>query len=304
MRFRNYDNLRSFTVVARYLHMSNAAQELSLSKGAVSYQIQQLEAELGFKLFSRARRNLRLTEHGSRLLQVAQPLFDEIEQEITRLGQGNRDRVTIGMATYFASRWLSPRLMHFITAHPEIGLRIQPLIDPTDLRSHELDLAVRWGKGDWHDPDFEIELIFPCPAMLTASGEIGRQIEAEGIEPVLGRQPLLHDRDGSKAWRDWFAAAGFQWTGGSDDLVIPDPNVRVQAVIDGQGIALYDFLVDDEVDAGRLYQYRRVSLGTYGYYLVYPRQVAADSAIGTFRDWIMHTAELDNGRHVESSAAG
>jgi len=47
-----------------------------------------------------------------------------------------------------------------------------------------------------------------------------------------------------------------------------------------------------------------VSLGAYGYYLVYPRQVATDSAIGTFRDWIMHTAELDNGRHVESSAAG
>ncbi len=47
--------------------------------------------------------------------------------------------------------------------------------------------------------------------------------------------------------------------------------MRVQAVIDGQGVALYDFLVDDEVAAGRLYQYRPVSLDAYGYYLVYPR---------------------------------
>ncbi len=61
--------------------------------------------------------------------------------------------------------------------------------------------------------------------------------------------------------------------GASDNLVIPDPNVRVQAVIDGQGIALYDRLVDDEVAAGRLYQYREVSLDDYGYYLVYPRAV-------------------------------
>ncbi len=56
--------------------------------------------------------------------------------------------------------------------------------------------------------------------------------------------------------------------------------------------------------ARRLYQYRRVSLGTYGYYLVYPRQAAADSAIKTFRDWIMRTAELHNGHFAGSSTTG
>ena len=91
---------------------------------------------------------------------------------------------------------------------------------------------------------------------------------------------------------DWFAAAGLQWTPGSNDLVIPDPNVRVQAVIDGQGIALYDFLVDDEVKSGRLYQYQPVTLGAYGYYLVYPRGTGSDSAIKIFRDWIMQEAGL------------
>jgi len=290
MRFRNYNNLRSFVVVARHLHMGNAARELNLSKGAVSYQIQQLESELGFEVFSRSRRRLGVTDKGSQLLQASQALFASVEQEIARLGQGQRDRITIGMATYFASRWLSPRLMHFITEHPGIGLRIQPLIDLMDLPSHELDLAVRWGKGDWHDPEFDLELIFPCPAVLTCSHDIGLQIQAEGVEPVIKRQTLLHDRDGSKAWIDWFGAADIEWPGGSDDLVIPDPNVRVQAVIDGQGIALYDFLVEDEVSAGRLYQYRSVSLNDYGYYLVYPRQGAPDSAIRIFRDWIMREA--------------
>jgi len=202
MRFRNYDNLRSFVVVARHLHMGNAAQELALSKGAVSYRIQQLESELGFEVFSRSRRNLALTDKGLLLLQVSQALFDSVEREIARLGQGERDRITIGMATYFASRWLSPRLMHFITGHPRIGLRIQPLIDLMDLRSHELDLAVRWGKGDWLDPEFEVEQIFPCPAMLTASRAIGEQIEAAGVESVVAGQTLLQDRDGSRAWID------------------------------------------------------------------------------------------------------
>lgn len=291
MRFRNYDNLRSFQVVARHLHMGKAASELNLSKGAVSHQIRQLESELGFEVFSRRHRKLALTDRGSLLLQASQPLFDNLEREIARLAQGHRDRITIGMATYFASRWLSPRLMHFITEHPHIGLRIQPLIDLMDLRSHELDLAVRWGKGDWLDPDFVVELIFPCAAMLTASRDIGRQIEVDGVESVISEVTLLHDRDGSRAWMDWFAAAGIEWSGASDDLVIPDPNVRVQAVIDGQGIALYDFLVADEVAAGRLYQYRPVSLSEYGYYLVYPRLAGVDSASRIFRDWIIQQAE-------------
>jgi DNA-binding transcriptional LysR family regulator len=292
MRFRNYDNLRSFIVVARHLNMRAAATELNLTKGAVSYQVQQLETELGFRVFSRSRRNLGLTEKGSDLLQVAQRLFDNVERQIVNLRQQTSDRITIGMATYFASRWLSPRLMRFITEHSDIGLRIQPLIDLMDLRSNELDLAVRWGKGDWEEEDFEVDLIFPCPAILTASRDIGSRIESDGLESVLASQTLLHDRDDSRAWIDWFAEAGIDWTPGAEGLVIPDPNVRVQAVIDGQGIALYDSLVSDEVAAGRLYQYQPVRLEAYGYYLVFPREADPESAVMIFRDWIMQEARL------------
>lgn len=292
MRFRHYDNLRSFIVVARHLNMGSAAHELNLSKGAVSYQVRQLEQELGFAVFSRARRSLALTEEGKDLLQYCARLFDGVERRIADMRQRGHRRITIGMATYFASRWLSPRLMRFITEHADIGLRIQPLVDLMDLHSNELDLAVRWGKGGWHEPVHEVELIFRCPAVLTAGPDIGRRIEREGIEAVLGEVTLLHDRDDSEAWVDWHVAAGIEWNAASGGLVIPDPNVRVQAVIDGQGVALYDRLVDDEIAAGRLYQYSAVALQDYGYYLLYPRASEADSAITIFRDWIMQEAKI------------
>jgi len=290
MRFRSYSSLHTFVVVARHLHMGGAADELNLSKGAVSYQIRQLEEQLGFRIFSRANRNLALTAKGADLLQVARISLEQIDREILRLGDRGGDRITIGMATYFASRWLSPRLMRFIAAHPRIGLRLQPLVNLTDLRSNELDLAIRWGKGDWQAPELKVELIFRSPVMLTASSRTGEKIAAEGIRSVLQRQTLLHDRDSTRAWRDWFAAAGIAWSPGSDDLVIPDPNVRVQAVIDGQGIALNDRLVEDEVNAGRLYQYAPVTLNDYGYYLAYPKAVGHDSPIRIFRDWILDEA--------------
>jgi hypothetical protein len=49
--------------------------------------------------------------------------------------------------------------------------------------------------------------------------------------------------------------------------------------------------VEDEVTAGRLYQYRPVSLADYGYYQVYPLAPEPGSAIKIFRDWIMREAQ-------------
>lgn len=293
MRFRNYDNLRGFCQVARHRSFTAAAEALNLTKGAVSHQVDRLEDELGFSLFTRARKGIELTPNGRKLWRVAELAFDSVEQEIGHLRRRDQNSLTIGMATYFASRWLSPRLMRFITRHAGIGLRIQPLIGVRDLRSSDLDMAIRWGKGDWQDRGMAIEPILRSPARLTASVDAGRRIERDGIAATIGDLNLLHDADGSQAWSDWFDAAGLEMRGGADDLLIPDPNVRVQAVIDGQGVGLYDALVDDEVAAGKLYRHEDVKLDAYGYYLVYPEDAAGESPLREFRDWILAEAASD-----------
>lgn len=290
MRFRNYDNLRSFCLVAQHGSFTRAAESLNLTKGAVSHQIDRLESELGFPVFLRRKKGVELTINGRQLLRVAELAFESVEQEIGHLRRRDQSSITIGMATYFASRWLSSRLMRFITRYAGIGLRIQPVIGLIDLRSSDLDMAIRWGKGEWQEKDMTIELIFRCPAVLTASIDIGRRIEAKGIAAMIGELNLLHDTDGSQAWSEWFDAAELEMRTGPADLIIPDPNVRVQAVIDGQGIGLHDALVNDEVAAGRLYRYEPVQLSAYGYYLVYPQDAAPTSPIRVFRDWIMTEA--------------
>jgi DNA-binding transcriptional LysR family regulator len=293
MKFRNFDQLRFFCLIAEHSSFTAAAEVLNLTKGALSYQIGNLETRLGFKVLVRSRQGIQLTSQGQALLQLAKPAFTSIENEIGRLRQSDKPGITIGMATYFASRWLSPRLMNFITAHPGISLRIQPLVDLSDWHSNDLDLAVRWGKGEWQDTEMVCERIFACPAVLTCSPQIGSEIDRHGIASVIDGQTLLHDRDGSVAWADWFEKADIEWAPASSDLVIPDPNVRVQAVIDGQGIGLYDRLVEAEVAAKKLYQYRSVELNRYGYYLTYRRNLAPDSPIPVFRDWIMQEASND-----------
>ena len=290
MRFRNYDKLRNFARVARCASFTEAANHLNLTKGAISHQMDGLESELGFSLFNRGKRGIELTVSGHRLLSACDLAFDRLEQEIGYLRRQHQSSITIGMATYFASRWLSPRLMDFISHHSGIGLRLQPMVGIPDFPSNDLDMAIRWGKGDWVDPGMTVELIFPCPAMLTVSREMGQRIESQGIEAVLSELNFLHDTESNNAWVDWFDAAGLGMQTGSNDLFIPDPNVRFQAVIDGQGAGLYDTLIDDEVAAGKVYRYEAVQLHDYGYYLIYPEAIATGSPLRVFRDWIMHEA--------------
>jgi DNA-binding transcriptional LysR family regulator len=291
MRFRSYDSLRLFGIVARHLSFTHAAAELNLTKGAVSYQIARLEQALGFPVFHRRQRALSLTEKGRRLWHVSEVAFRDLEREIAELRDAAPGRITVGMSTYFASRWLSPRLMTFTAKYPKIGLRLQPLVDLVDLGAHHIDLAIRWGKGEW--TDLEIELLFACPAFPTAGATITKRIAEQRLEQGFASSPLLHDRDDSTAWQDWHDAAGLVYRTTRDDLVIPDPNVRVQAVVDGQGIALNDSLVAAELDDGRLSRISNVELADYGYYLAYPKGALGTPSVKAFRDWMTDQASVE-----------
>ncbi|HMB75441.1 MAG TPA: LysR substrate-binding domain-containing protein [Kiloniellaceae bacterium] len=284
MRSRYYENLRTFCVVARHGSFSAAAEALHLTKGAVSHQIRQLEEELGFVLFHRLPRGVTLSAEGQALLSPSLVAFQTVERAIDGLREQDARSLTIGCSTYFASRWLSPRLMTFLSAQPKIRLRVQPLIDQLALRSEGIDLAIRWGNGRW--TDVELEPLFACPAWPTGDAAALKAVQGRGLAAAFDDFTLLRDRDDSRAWSDWFAAAGLKMRARPDTLIIPDPNVRVQAVIDGQGVALNDALLVSELSAGRLHRLSGYELSDYGYFLAYAPGAADNPDVQAFRDWI------------------
>lgn len=293
MRFRSFDRLRLFTIVARHDSFSAAAEEVNLTKGAVSYQMQRLEDAIGCPLFHREPRGIVLTGMGRELYRIARASFDDMERHIAAMKSPRGRTVTIGISTYLASRWLSSRLMTFMEDHAEIRLRLQPMIDLVDLQDSDVDLAIRWGKGQWSD--LEVERLFSCPAFPTGAPVFAEEIVRDGIESVLARSTLFQDRDGSSAWEDWHRAAGLRYHKHDDLLTIPDPNVRVQAVIDGQGIALNDALVASEIEDGRLVRLSPVELGDYGYFVVYPQKSLDDTQVAAFVAWLRLQANQASG---------
>ena len=72
-------------------------------------------------MFARRHGRVELTEKGEALWHASQTAFQEIESKILRLREQETRAITLGVSTYFASRWLSPRLMTFIESIPTLA---------------------------------------------------------------------------------------------------------------------------------------------------------------------------------------
>lgn len=291
MRFKHYEGLRTFCVVARHGTVSAAAEEVSLTKGAVSHQIKALEGELGFALFQRQPRGMRLTQKGQEMLHVARSAFDSVDRQIAALRQDRERSLTLGVSTYFASRWLSSRLMEFTSRHPRVRLRIQPTTTLFGFESEGVDIAIRWGDGSWGD--MMCRELFSCPAFPVASPKVAERVRSVGLEQAVADITLFDDRDGSTAWSEWFDRAGIPHTARRGALTIPDPNVRVQAVIDGQGIAINDRLVAKELETGDLVRISDVELSDYGYHLAIPPDALRSTDAQVFCEWLIEMVAGD-----------
>ena len=106
--------LHYFTVVARELNITRAAEKLNMSQPPLSNQIKALEGELGVQLFIRSKRHLELTEEGALLLRRAvqmQELADKTRQEIASLREGMTGTVYLSMvegrAPFLAAQWIA-----------------------------------------------------------------------------------------------------------------------------------------------------------------------------------------------------
>ncbi|MEL7253288.1 MAG: LysR substrate-binding domain-containing protein [Pseudomonadota bacterium] len=287
-RFHHHDLLRLFAEIARHASFSTAAAALNMTKGAISYQIKTLEADLGMALFQRTTRGVTLTGEGLKLLAICQSRYDEIETEIQALKGVSTLSLTVGVSTYFAARWLSPRLMTFMQSHPDVQLRIQPMIEFSEAEMQGVDLAIRWGNGNWKDGT--VIPFMPIPPFPVGNADFARRVERLGIREAVTELTLLRDREDSNAWSEWLERAGLPPQARRDVLIVPDPNVRVQAVINGQGVALMDGLVGDELVGGKLHRLSDITLPDYGYFIVRPDLASATESATVFSDWLLDAA--------------
>lgn len=114
--------LRYFLAIAREENMTRAAEFLHISQPALTKQIQNLEEELGKKLFIRHSFSIQLTEEGVLLRKRAEDLLsmaDKITAEFSALDDVIGGNIYFGCAESYQLRHLARIIQHFKLQYPE-----------------------------------------------------------------------------------------------------------------------------------------------------------------------------------------
>ncbi|HMN82853.1 MAG TPA: LysR substrate-binding domain-containing protein [Burkholderiaceae bacterium] len=277
-------SLRVFESVARLGGVTRAAQELSVTPGAVSQQIRHLEDALQVELFMRQYRRLVLTDGGRHLARRLEVSFAEIDRAVHDVaGDPGLRRLRLKVTPTFAIRWLVPRLAGFYREHADFELEVGTYPREEDALVEEIDFVVRHGNGRWSDADSQP--IFDDALLPVCSPAIARLLKQPSD---LAGQTLLHSMMRTGGWDLWLAAQGLQDLRPHRSTRLANAAVTYQAAIDGLGVALaQQEYVRDDLDAGKLVApFQQVLRTGDGYHLVWARRKANQSNHRLFRRWI------------------
>ncbi|MEH1873755.1 LysR family transcriptional regulator [Nostoc sp.] len=140
-------HLKYAIAVTQKQGFTNAAAYLEIDQGFLSRQIKWLEKKIGFQLFDRNQRPLKLTDAGNEFLQEARQILSQVERAIEsgqRLSRGEKGRLTIGINTSIANSKLPDILRAFHEKFPEVELVLQEIASYDQiekLRNQQLDLG-------------------------------------------------------------------------------------------------------------------------------------------------------------------
>ncbi len=277
-------SLRVLEAAVRHQNYTRAADELSLTHSAVSHQIHALEAALGMPLLRRAGRQMCATDAGRQLAHDVRAALDQLAAALERLrDHDSANSLTVSVLPSFAAAWLVARLGGFLERHPGIELRLESTPAVSNFRSDGVDVAIRYGTGDYEG--LISEKLFDDELFPTLSPALARRTRLRNPAD-LARVPLLRIRQ--QPWAPWFAAAGVNLAEPRRGPVFNDSELALQAAIQGQGAVLArGSLTALKLRAGTLvvpFAQRIPSPATC--HLVYPPQNANKPALLLFRDWL------------------
>lgn len=309
LRLPPLNALRAFEVAAREGSFALAARQLHVTPAAISHQVKGLEDAVGHRLFRRLNRGLELTRAGRvllpRLTEGFGRLTDALEDLRSLEAEGT---LAVSAATSFATRWLAPRLHRFVSAHPDLDVRINAstrLIDPhgddavpgdgpAGSPVEDADIVVRFGTGDY--PGYRVDRLMAVSVTPMCSPRM-----LEGAAPLreaadLKSQVLIHDNvrfdDGRSTWDAWFERAGLPDADTSRGLRFSHAMLALEAAADGLGVTMgMPALAGTDLASGRLVAPLGLALPLkFAYYIVSGADTAGRSDVTAFRDWLLAEA--------------
>ncbi len=295
--------------MARHGSFRKAADELHVTPAAVSQQIKVLEEQFGQPLFHRLATGLVLTRAGQAGLPLVREALTSLEKAAQLMAaRRGADTVTVWAPPSFTAKWLMPRLHHFVDQHPEIDLRLSAsalliegartngVIGSDDLRHNGVDVAIRFGRGQY--PGCQVDKLLPVSVVPLCSPELMRGEHPLREPGDLRHHTLLHDDtayEGRPDWAHWLALAGVTGVDRRRGLHFNHSALALEAAVSGQGVVLtLRPLAELDLANGRLVVPFEQSVELEAAYYLISLSTGEESQapeIAAFRDWISGEAK-------------
>lgn len=287
----NFNDLASFTLVARERSFTRAAAKLGVSQSALSQTVRSLEERLGIRLLTRTTRSVSPTEAGQRLLTAIAPSFVDIENALTALRElrekpAGTIRITAG--EHAALSALQPALKQLLPDYPDITIEIIVDYGLTDIVAEGYDAGVRMGEQVAKDmiavrigPEMRMAVV-GSPAYF-ARHPLPLTPQDLAVHKCINMR--LPTYGGLFAW-DLEKDGREVKVRGEGQLVFNNLGMRLSSALDGLGLA---YLPEDQATAhiaeGRLVRVLEDWCPYFpGYHLYYPSRRHSSAAFSLLVD--------------------
>lgn len=248
------DQLHTFLAVAEREHLTDAAARLGLSQGSVSSQVRRLERALGVPLLHRVGRNVRLTDVGRGVRQLARRVLEvagEVEQLATGYLAFDAGEISVGAGHVIGAHRLSGWLAPFVEAHPlvDIGIRLASVQNMISmLHGGEADIVFLG--SEVHGPGIETIVLERTQLVAVAAAQHPLATRPWSASNLGSHRLLAHER--GSGTRDHADRMLGNRADGARTVELEE-GALMAALFAGLGFAVMpQSVVQSDIDSGRL----------------------------------------------------
>lgn len=292
------DKIRALTVFRRVVELGSfvaAAEDLNLSKAAISKNINELESYLKSPLINRTTRNLHITDNGQLYYQQVCQVLDALnnaDRSVIESSHTLKGTLKVSMPMSLGLIELNPIICEFMKLHPELSVEVIMSDEHLDLIEQGVDIAIRGGE-ELGNSTLRSRKLLDIRRVLCASPHY-----LESSAPFLSPSDVVNHRllsySLSSASRRWTFNNGNQIL----DVAIPPCVYLVnnglaltQAACAGLGVALLpDFFIEPQLASGELVEVTpEWQMEKHALYIVYPYHKEQSQKLRTFIDYVVES---------------
>ncbi|TBU77192.1 LysR family transcriptional regulator [Phytopseudomonas daroniae] len=295
-------SLAWFAHIARHGSFTRAAEEMGVSRAALSQNLKSLERQLGVRLLYRTTRDMSLTEAGQQLLDTLQPTLSQIEHAVRNLaetGGAPAGLIRVNTSRLAAKALLEPHLAEFYGRYPQV--RVELIMDDTlsNIIADGCDVGIRLG----HSLAEHVVAVPISSAISMVVVGSPAYFERHGVpgtpEDLIQHNCINYRNSGSGALRNWNfnepGSKGRYFTQSvAGNFTTNDDQNMTRAAVQGVGLIQHvDIAIQQHLADGRLVQVLRDwAYNQDGFYLYSPSREQMPSKVRVLLDFLKEKRDV------------